>query len=100
MKMVHIIFHFEYAEALERLVDSHGITEYVRYSMIESRDLDGKHFGTQVHPGSGTVMQVVTADDRVEPLLADLAAFRQQKPAHRHLQALVVPIERRLHEEL
>lgn len=99
MKLVQIMFHFEYADAIERIVDGHGITEYARYPMIEVRDLDGKHYGTQVHPGSGTVMQAVVGDDRVDALLADLAAFREQKPAHRHLQALVMPIERRLHEE-
>lgn len=96
MKFVHISFHFEYTNEIQHLLDRHGVAEYVRYPMIEGMDIDGRHFGSQVFPGNMTVVQAQVPDDVVDPLLHDLAQFRDVKLAHRHLQALVIPVERRL----
>ena len=96
MKLLHLSFHFEYAETIEPLLDRHGIGDYARYSMVEGKDGDGKHFGTQVFPGNVTVIQAQVPDEKVEALLKDLQAFRRAKDAHRHLQALILPVERSL----
>ncbi len=96
MKLVHITFHFEYADAIERIVDRHGVEDFVRYPMVDSKDVEGKHYGTQVFPGNAAVIQAQVPDEKVEPLLEDLGRFREEKRAHRHLQALVLPIESRL----
>jgi hypothetical protein len=96
VKLVHVSFHFEYTDAIERLLDRHEIVDFVRYSMIEGRDRDGKHFGTQVYPGSVVVVQAHVAAERVEALLDDLRRFRDEKPAHGHLRAVVLPVEQRL----
>ena len=94
MKLLHLSFHFEYAEIIESLLDRHDVADYARYSMVQGKDCDGKHFGTQVFPGNVTVIQAQVPDQKVEALLKELQAFRQAKQAHGHLQALVLPVER------
>jgi hypothetical protein len=96
MKFVQITYHFEYADTLEDILDDHAIRDYARYSMIEGKDRDGKHFGSQVHPGNVSVIQAQVPEETVHPLLEDLKSFKEGKKAHRHLEALVLPIERRL----
>lgn len=96
MKLLHLSFHFEYADIITAILDSHTINDYVRYSMVEGKDRDGKHFGTQVFPGNVTAIQAQVPDEKVDALFADLQMFREQKDAHHHLQALVLPLERRL----
>ena len=96
MKLLHLSFRFEYGDAIESILDRHKISDYVRYSMVESKDCDGKHFGSQVFPGNATVIQAKVSEEKIDALLKDLQAFREQKSAHRHLQALVLPVERRL----
>ncbi|MCC5888801.1 MAG: hypothetical protein JJT88_20370 [Gammaproteobacteria bacterium] len=95
-KLVQIHVHFEYTEAIEAILDRHEITEAVRYPMMEGRDQDGKHYGTQVFPGNVTVVQAVVDESGLDDLFAELERFRSSKAAHAHLQALVLPIERRL----
>jgi hypothetical protein len=94
MKLVQITVHFEYTEIVEEMLDRHGIDHYVRYPMMEGKDRDGKHFGSQVFPGNVTIFQAQTPDDTVEPLLGELRVFRDERRAHHHLQAIVLPIER------
>ncbi|MCK4342720.1 MAG: hypothetical protein KAY37_13465 [Phycisphaerae bacterium] len=96
MKLLHLSFHFEYAEIIEQILDRHEVSEYARYSMVEGKDRDGKHFGTQVFPGNVTVIQAQMPENKIDALFDDLQAFREEKDAHRHLQALILPIERRL----
>ncbi len=96
MKLVAIAFHFEYTQAIEGILDRHGLADYVRFPMIEGKDIEGKHFGSQVFPGNSSVVHAQVPEERLDALFAELARFRDAKPAHRHLQALVLPIERRL----
>ncbi len=96
MKLVVITFHFEYTQAIEGILDRHGITDYVRFPMMEAKDAEGKHFGSQVFPGNSSVVHAQVPEAELDGLLDELAGFRDAKPAHRHLQALVFPIERRL----
>lgn len=98
LKLVQIHVHFEYTDVIDAMLDAQGVTESVRYPMMEGRDRDGKHHGTQVFPGNFTVVQAQVDARRVDALLAELDQFRRSKPAHAHLQALVLPIERRLAE--
>ncbi len=96
MKLVAVTFHFEYTEAIEAILDRHGIADYVRFPMMEGKDAEGKHFGSQVFPGNSSVVHAQVPEDALDALLDELARFRDAKPAHRHLEALVLPIERRL----
>ena len=98
MKLVQIHVHFEYTDVIDAMLDRHGIAEFTRYSMMEGKDRDGKHYGTQVFPGNLTIFQAQVLEHRIDDLFAELERFRSSKPAHRHLQALVLPIERRLTE--
>jgi hypothetical protein len=96
LKFVQISVHFEYGDAMEKLLDRLEIAHYVRYPMMEGRDRDGKHFGTQVFPGNFTIVQALVPAGSVDRLFEALRRFREQKPAHQHLEAIVLPIERRL----
>jgi hypothetical protein len=96
VKLLHLTFHFEYADIVAAILDRHEIADYARYSMVEGKDRDGKHFGTQVFPGNVTTIQAQVPDDKVDALCKDLETFREEKDAHRHLQALILPIEKRL----
>jgi len=96
MKFVHITFHFEYGDVIEQILDRHEIENYVRHYMCEGKDCDGKHYGTQVYPGSSTVVQAQVPDEKLGDLLSDLKGFKDEKQAHRHLEAVVLPVEKRL----
>lgn len=96
MKLVHLTIHFEYAEVIVRLLDRQGLENYACHSMIEGKDREGKHMGSQAHPGNLSVFDVQVPDDRLDELFDALRAFREEKAAHEHLQALVLPIERSL----
>jgi hypothetical protein len=96
LKLVHITFPFEYAGAIERLLDGQPITEYVRYPLVDAKDDEGKHFGSQVFPGNAAVVVAQIEERDVDALFDALRTFRDEKPAHRTLRAVVLPIERRL----
>lgn len=94
MKLLHLSFHFEYADAIDLILDRHDVAEYVRYPMVEGTDCEGRHFGTQVFPGNVAVVQAQVPEDRIDALFDDLRAFREEKAAHRHVQALVLSVDR------
>jgi hypothetical protein len=94
MKLVIISFHFEYTDVIEAILDRLGITDFVRFPMMEGKDVDGKHFGTQVFPGNSSVVLAQVPEESVDGLFGQLSHFRTAKPAHQHVQALMVPIER------
>lgn len=96
MKLVQIAFHFEFADMLEEIIDRHAVENFVRYPMIEGKDIQGKHYGSQVFPGNITVVQAQVADDKVEELLKDLREFRDSREVRKHLTALVLPVEQSL----
>lgn len=96
MKLIHITFHFEYTETIEGILDCHGVADFVRYPMMEGKDCDGKHFGTQVYPGSTSVVQAQVPEETVEAVFASLREFKEAKATRRHLEAVVLPVERKL----
>jgi hypothetical protein len=98
VKFLHLTYHFQYTDLIEDLLDYHNIQDYTRYSMVEGKDDQGKHFGTQVYPGNTSVVQAQVPEESVDPLLSDLREFRDEKKAHEHLEALILPIERRLNQ--
>ncbi|MFA9478361.1 PG0541 family transporter-associated protein [Phycisphaerales bacterium AB-hyl4] len=95
-KLVMIHFHFEYTDAIEAILDRHGVADYIRYPMMEGKDRDGKHYGTQTFPGNVSVVHAQVEEGSVDALLTAMDKFRKHKPAHGHLDAIVLPIERRL----
>ncbi len=96
MKFLHLTFHFEYGESIEAILDQNEIRDYVRLPMMEGRDFEGKHYGTQVFPGSTSVVQAQIPEDKVDGVFNDLKAFKEERESHRHLQALLLPVEARL----
>ncbi|MCF8062430.1 MAG: hypothetical protein K9M82_07935 [Deltaproteobacteria bacterium] len=93
MKLLHLTFRHEFSEAIERILDRHGISDFIRKPMIHGRDRDGKHYGSKVYPGNTTLVQALVEDERVGDLLEDLKSFRNEKPSHAHLRAAVIPVE-------
>ncbi len=93
MKLVHITFRFEYTDRIDKILDENGITDYVNYPMVQGSGQDGKHMGSKVYPGNFTVVQALVDDKKIPPLLDNLEAFRTEKPARRHLRAVVMPVE-------
>jgi tRNA A37 threonylcarbamoyladenosine synthetase subunit TsaC/SUA5/YrdC len=96
MKLLHLTVHFEYTDAVEQILLAHGVRDFARYPMVEGLDSDGRHYGNQAFPGNITVVQAQLEENQVDPLFQDLATFRGRKPAHGHLQALILPVERKL----
>jgi hypothetical protein len=94
VKLVHITYRFEFTAAVESILDRNGIADFVRSPMIDSRDRDGKHFGSKIFPGNGAVVQAIVDDERVGPLLEELNGFREQKDSHLHLRVLVLAVDR------
>lgn len=96
MKLLHLTYHFQYREMIQDILDHHEIENYVRYPMLEGKDNMGKHFGSQVYPGNVSVIQAQVPESELDELLNELKDFRDEKKAHEHLEALVLPIERRI----
>lgn len=96
MKLVHITFQFQYAEAIEAILARCHVTDMVRYPRVVGRDRDGRHEGSQAFPGHMAAIHAHVPQERLEDLWALLREFRDAKRAHAHLQAVVLPVERLL----
>lgn len=96
MKFIHITVHFEYTDEIERRLDAVPVTRYACFPRAEGRDTTGKLDGTQVFPGNITVLQAIVEDDQVDRVLESLRQFRDERAGHKHLEAAVLPIEKRL----
>lgn len=93
MKLLHLTFRFEFTDAVEAILERNGITRFVRHPMAQGGDRDGKHYNSKVFPGAVTVVQAQVPEDAVAPLTEDLKAFREEREAHRHLEALFIHAE-------
>ncbi|MFW5921036.1 MAG: PG0541 family transporter-associated protein [Polyangiales bacterium] len=93
MKLLHITVQFQYADVIERMLESRGVREMVRHPRIVGHDSDGWHDGSQAFPGHMAAVHAQVDDGAVDEILDDLRRFRDQKPAHGHLCAAVLPIE-------
>lgn len=96
MKQVQVSVQSEYADLIREIFEQQEVDYYVLIPRTEGRNLDGRHEGTQVFPGTLMLALARVQDDRVDTLLEKLAEFRDEKTAHRHLEALVLPIDRQL----
>lgn len=96
MKQVQVTVQSEYADLIREIFEQQEINYYVLIPRAEGRNRDGRHEGTQVFPGTLMLALVRVADDRVDSLLEKLREFRDEKAAHRHLEALVLPIDKQL----
>jgi len=96
VKLVMVSVHFEYTDVIERIIDRHPVPHYLVHPRIEGRDSEGFHEGSQVHPGNLAALHLRMADEDVDALLEDLQAFRVEKKARHHLEAIVLDVQRRL----
>lgn len=93
MKLVHMTFRHEFAEAVEVILERHEVRDFVRYPMIHGRDRDGKHYLGKVFPGSMTVVQAILETEKTEALMDELRSFQEEKESHAHLRAVVLDVE-------
>jgi hypothetical protein len=96
MHLVQIVFHSEFWEEIEAILDERQIGHFVRFPRLQGKDRDGKHCGSQVFPGSVSVVQIWTEDENIDGLFDRLSDFQQAREAHHHLEAWVFPVARRL----
>lgn len=96
MKLLHLSVQVQYTDLVEAILGGEGLRMWARYRRIGGRDADGRHEGSQAFPGSLTVIQAQLPDERVEAVLDALQEFRREKSSHRHLEALVLPVEQRI----
>ncbi|MFW6067004.1 MAG: PG0541 family transporter-associated protein [Myxococcota bacterium] len=93
MKLVHITFQFQFTDAVEAMLAEHHVGDYVQHPRAVGHDRDGRHDGSQAFPGHLTTVEALVDDPVVPALLDDLRRFRDAKPAHAHLRAVVLPVE-------
>ncbi len=97
MKLLHLTFHFEFADRIEAILEHNGVESFVRYPMMQGKDVGGeKHYNTQVHPGALTIIHAQIEDGKVAPLFKELKEFRDAREAHNHLEAVALAIEQAL----
>lgn len=96
MKLLHVTFQVQYTDHVEAILEAHQLREYVRYPQIAGMDSDGKHTYSQAFPGHMTCIQAQILEEKVKDVLNALQDFREEKKAHHHLQALVLPVEQTL----
>jgi hypothetical protein len=96
MKLLHVTFQFQFQEEIEAILMDNDIQHFVTLPMMEGRDETGRHEGSQVFPGNLTVIQAQIPDDMVNHVLNDLQSFRGEKDSQRHIQAMVLPVEKSL----
>ena len=99
MKLVHVTVQVQYAEDVGEILRRHELRSWTRHDRIAGRDLDGRHDGSQAFPGNMALFQAQVADDDVSAVLDDLEKFRTAKRVHHHIEALVLPVERRIGPE-
>jgi hypothetical protein len=93
LKLVQIYYHFEFSDTIEAILDDCEIDHFVRYALVEGKDRDGKHYGSKVFPGNSSVVQALVSDEAVDELLEALRGFKESGDSHRHLTAVVLPVE-------
>lgn len=93
MKLVQIHVHDAYGLAIEALLESHGVRDLARHRRVPGRDRQAPRHDTRIFPGSLSVVQALVAASSVDSLMRDLQQFRQQHPAHEHLQAMVIDVQ-------
>ena len=96
MKLLHLTFHHEFSDAVERILDRHEVSDFVLHPLLQGGDRDGKHYGSKVYPGNITLVQALVEDERLSDLLEEVKAFRDEKSSHAHLRAAVLPLEEHL----
>lgn len=96
IKLLHVTFQVQYTDHVEAILADCGLDRWARHHRVYGRDADGRHEGSQAFPGHVTAIQAQVPEERVECVLDALEEFRRAKRVHRHLEALVLPVERRI----
>jgi len=100
MKLLHLTFQYQYTDQIERIFDDLDVHDYVRYPRVAGRDSDGKHDNSQTFPGNMTAVHAQLPEEKIDSLFEKLRAFRDEKSAHAHLRAVLLPIERMLGDQV
>ena len=93
MKLLHLTYHFEFSDRIEKILDAREIQNYVRYTSVEAKDRDGRQYGTKVFPGHSTVVQAQVPDESAESLMGALKDFKEAAESHHHINAVMLQVE-------
>lgn len=93
MKLLHLTYHFEFSDRIEKVLVAHDIKNYVRLPFVESRGCDGRHNGTKVFPGHSSVVQALVPDEAAEDIMEALNEFKKGAESQRHINAILLPVD-------
>ncbi len=97
MKMVLLVFHAEYDDAMRALVERLLLPGFTEVHRVFGTGEAGKRFGTHMFPGHDTLLFSVLADAEVPRVVQAVKAFKASMDA-RHkrpggVKVFVLPVE-------
>lgn len=93
MKMVLVVYESGIEEDLQDVLQEVGTSAYTKLTGATGTGRKGHRFGTQIWPGTNTLLWIALPDEKVAGLvrqLRDLKGSYVKPPA---LQVFVVPLE-------
>ena len=97
MKLVLILFNFIYDEPVQAMIERLRIPGFTVVPKVFGTGESGKRFGTHVFPGHDTMLLTVVPEAQVDPLLAEITAFKRsladRATRHGGIKAFVLPVE-------
>lgn len=76
MKLVLLAFNFIYDDAVRSILERLRLPGFTEVPRVFGTGESGRRFGTHAFPGHDTLILAVLPDAQVEPLLAEIAAFK------------------------
>jgi hypothetical protein len=93
MKMLFVVYESGIDEDVQTVLRDAGVPGYTKLTGAVGTGHKGHRFGTQVWPGTNTLLWIVLPDEQIQPLvqrLRDLKASYAKPPA---LRLFVLPAE-------
>jgi len=101
MKLVLLAFNVIHDDAIRAILVRLRVPGFTEVPRVFGSGESGKRFGTHAFPGHNTMLLAVLPDDQVEPLLAEIAAFKaglaekaKRHGGHGEIRAFVLNVER------
>lgn len=93
MKMVLVVYEAGIDEDLRGVLDEAGISAYTKFTGATGTGRHGHRFGTQIWPGTNSLLWIALPDERVEGLVEQLRRLKESYLKSPALQIFVFPVE-------
>lgn len=97
MKLVLIVFNFIYDDAVRTIIERLKIPGFTEVPRVFGTGESGKRFETHAFPGHDTMLLTVLPEAQLQPLLDEIAQFKQgladRSKRQAGLKAFVLPVE-------